>query len=208
MFLRAATEIAAYAALAVAMAIAVALYVNSRMTPGSSSRLIRAPQDASFLASSLKLPAGQNTIIEFMDFQCPPCRATYPQIKSILAAHEGVVYRAVNFPLSFHQFALGAAVAFEIARENGQGNQVFDDLFTASTELDSSSLNEYLKHKGLPALVGKGGSARFKRMVERDKELSSRLHVNATPTIMILTKSGSLVEIHGLDEISSILDSP
>jgi protein-disulfide isomerase len=67
--------------------------------------------------SALHLTGGKTTIVEFMDFQCPPCRAAWPHLKSILKSHPLVGDRAVMFPLRMHPLAFDAAVASVEARQ-------------------------------------------------------------------------------------------
>jgi len=204
--LRSSKEPLAYLALATAMAGGVAFAMRPALPASQQPTVPRSEADALILRNALGLASGQATLIEFMDFQCPPCRASYPGIKAALKAHPRAAYRAVNFPLSMHLYAFGAAVASEIAREHGQHDRVFDDLFTGKADLDPGSLNAYLRRRGLPAIVGKAGSSRFEKKVRGEMKMAQDLKVNSTPTLFVLDRNGTLTEVRGTENVSRLLD--
>ncbi|MEX2012856.1 MAG: thioredoxin domain-containing protein, partial [Candidatus Levyibacteriota bacterium] len=60
------------------------------------------------------------TLVEFGDFQCPACAASYPIVREIKAVYKDelqLVFR--NFPLPSHGNAFAAAVAAEAAGAQG-----------------------------------------------------------------------------------------
>ncbi|MEX2007283.1 MAG: thioredoxin domain-containing protein, partial [Candidatus Levyibacteriota bacterium] len=60
------------------------------------------------------------TLVEFGDFQCPACAASYPIVREIKAVYKDelqFVFR--NFPLPTHGNAFAAAVAAEAAGAQG-----------------------------------------------------------------------------------------
>ena len=158
----------------------------------------RSAADAKLLSTRLGLQAGVPTVIEFMDFECPPCRQSWPRLKAILQHQPRLRYRAVNFPLSMHPDAFGAAVAEEIAAKFGKRPKVFDDLFTGKTELDIPNLNKYLALQELPGIVGTDKAAPFSSLVEQDMKLGSEMKVQGTPTTFVLSSNGSLHEVRDL----------
>ncbi len=97
------------------VALGMAPWVRERTMPAGSSLVRRSQVEAAELRTTLEIPEHVPSVIEFFDFQCPPCRMAYPSIKAVLVRHPNVLYRPVNFPLSIHQYAFGAAVASEIA---------------------------------------------------------------------------------------------
>ena len=67
------------------------------------------------------------TLLEFVDFECPACRAQYGEMEKILAGYEGridVVFK--NLPLPQHRYATDAARAFCCAEEKGQAMPMAD----------------------------------------------------------------------------------
>jgi predicted DsbA family dithiol-disulfide isomerase len=73
------------------------------------------------------------TVVEFIDFQCPACRAQYAEFKSIAGHYEGKVHFVLkNVPLPQHEHAMDAARAFCCAEENGEAHAMADRLFAAN----------------------------------------------------------------------------
>ena len=73
------------------------------------------------------------TLVEFSDFECPYCARFTPTIEKILTEYKDKIrftYR--HFPLSFHQNAVKAAEAFECAKEQGKGWEMYSKISTLS----------------------------------------------------------------------------
>lgn len=73
------------------------------------------------------------TIVEFSDFECSFCARAYLTIKSLESQYSGkikIVFK--QFPLSFHNYANGAANASLCALEQGKFWEYHDKLFTAN----------------------------------------------------------------------------
>lgn len=88
------------------------------------------------------------TLVEFSDFQCPYCRNAEPTIEAVLAAHPNdvrLVYK--EFPLSFHENALPAALAADCAGQQDQFWPMHDLLMKGA--LDDGALVGYANQLGL-----------------------------------------------------------
>ncbi len=73
------------------------------------------------------------TLVEFSDFECPYCARFTPTIEKIVTEYKDKIrftYR--HFPLSFHQNAQKAAEAFECAKEQDKGWEMYTKLFALS----------------------------------------------------------------------------
>jgi len=160
----------AYLGLAVVLAISARFIFVRKRTAGLRESVIkmRTRADADRLRAAILPTQGAVTLVEFMDFECPPCRGAWPRVKQILKSHPKTRYIAVNYPLSIHPCAFDAAVAYEEAKSHGRGQDAFDDLLSGRTELDQSALNTYLIHINIKAVVGKPESAPLRAKVERD----------------------------------------
>jgi len=82
------------------------------------------------------------TLVEFSDFECPYCARFTPTIEKILTEYKDKIrftYR--HFPLSFHQNAAKAAEAFECAKEQGKGWEMYSKLFSLSSSSQLSIEN-------------------------------------------------------------------
>lgn len=81
------------------------------------------------------------TVVEFADFQCPYCKRSEDTVKE-LEKEYGDKMRLVfiDFPLSFHQYAMGAAEASHCAGEQGKFWEYHDELFKDQGKLDTKDL--------------------------------------------------------------------
>ena len=81
------------------------------------------------------------TLIEYGDFQCPPCREAYPRIKTITNQYKNqlrFVFR--NFPIpTSHPNARAAAGAAEAAGLQGKYWEMHDEIY--NTQSDWSNLS-------------------------------------------------------------------
>ncbi len=71
------------------------------------------------------------TVVEFFDFQCPPCGRLAPVLEQLADDYAGQVdFVARNYPLPMHDNAMSAAIAGEAAAQQG----AFDDYYSAVFE--------------------------------------------------------------------------
>jgi predicted DsbA family dithiol-disulfide isomerase/uncharacterized membrane protein len=76
---------------------------------------------------------GQINVVEFADYECPYCRRLHPELKGVIASYPGKVnFTRLNLPLHSHEFAHGAAQAQVCARAQGKGDEMADQLFSAT----------------------------------------------------------------------------
>ncbi|MEZ4262294.1 MAG: thioredoxin domain-containing protein [Polyangiaceae bacterium] len=82
-----------------------------------------------------KTPMGKTTVVDFVDFECPFCRATHEQLKPVLAQTQGRVRVArKHVPLRMHLHAKDAALAACCAEKMGKGDAVAEALFSMPPE--------------------------------------------------------------------------
>ena len=80
-------------------------------------------------------PAGQVTVVDFVDFECPFCRMTHAELEPLIEAHRDrlrLVRRQV--PLKMHPHALDAARAACCGDSLGKGEAMANALFSAPVE--------------------------------------------------------------------------
>lgn len=86
-------------------------------------------------------PNAAVTIIEYGDFQCPACKATYPMLKTLeeeMASNVRIVFR--HLPLaSIHQHAFAAARAAEAAAAQGKFWEMHDLLYERQEQWSSQA---------------------------------------------------------------------
>ncbi len=135
------------------------------------------------------------TIIAFGDYECPYCKRfhtqTFAQIQSAYIDTGKVKYVARNFPLAFHQYAHGAAVASECALEQNQFWSYHELLYT-TPDLSPSNLISLAKTAGMDTNEFQAclSDPAISTRVRADIREGERLGVSGTPAFVI---NGELV---------------
>src|SRR5262249_27245355 len=98
-----------------------------------------------------KGPAGATvTLVEWGDFQCPPCGRMWPIVEEALEPFgDRVRYVFRQSPLTFHPYAWKAAEAAMAAHAQGKFFPYAKILFTNQKALDVASLKKYARDAGL-----------------------------------------------------------
>jgi uncharacterized membrane protein/protein-disulfide isomerase len=93
------------------------------------------PVPETILAEIARSGAGKITVVDFIDFECPFCRATHVAMAPVLREHEGEV-RLVrkHVPLRMHAHATDAARAAICAELLGKGEPMADALVAVPAE--------------------------------------------------------------------------
>jgi protein-disulfide isomerase len=128
------------------------------------------------------------TLVEFTDFQCPACSATYPEIEQALKPYGTRVRFVVrNYPLPQHAQAAKAAEAAAAAKEQGKFFEYAAILFKNQSALDVASLKKYASALGLDRARFDAAldSGTYAATVRRDIADGDAYGVNATPTLFI-----------------------
>lgn len=146
------------------------------------------------------------TLVEFADYQCPYCRAIYPELQKLEHQFHDrlrVVYK--DMPLPMHQYAEKAAEAARCARQQGKFWQFHDHLFVAS-DLDVPHLKELASKLGLNSkrfhkCLDSGSQA---KAVTADLDQGKKLGITGTPGLFI---NGHFVSgAVSYHELSSLVD--
>jgi vitamin-K-epoxide reductase (warfarin-sensitive) len=138
-------------------------------------------------------------IVKFNDFQCPPCRQTHMEYKSVLAKYEArapgqVRYVLKDFPLDpecnayapngQHLASCEAAVSVRLARMRGEGDRLIEHIFANQAILTPDFVRQAaLQEAGVEDLGAQYASTLD--LVKQDIELGHALQVNSTPTFFI-----------------------
>lgn len=129
------------------------------------------------------------TIVEFMDFQCPPCKKASETVKEILTT-QGDKARLVfrNFPrVEKHPYAVKAAEAAFCAHDQGKFWEYSKLLFENQRDLGEENLVRLAKEIGLDAEAFKSCllSGVHGRRIIADMQLGRELGVARVPTFFI-----------------------
>lgn len=127
------------------------------------------------------------TVVEFVDFECPACRAQHGMFKRAFARTDVPVRMVyLHLPLSIHEHAVDAARAYICAEDAGYGPQMADALF-ATDDLSPRGLQAIAEQVGIdPAWYGRCLMARSTaERLERDLGYAQRSGTNSLPTFWI-----------------------
>ncbi len=95
------------------------------------------------------------TVVEYYDFECPPCGAYYPILTELEKQHPDVQFVYRYFPLSGHLNAMNAALAAEAAAAQGKFTEMKREIFEHQDEwggkdaADASLFIKYAQAVGL-----------------------------------------------------------
>jgi protein-disulfide isomerase len=134
-------------------------------------------------------PKAPITIVEFSDFSCPFCHKAESTISELLAKYPGKVkltYR--DFPLQeLHPQAQMAAEASRCAGEQGKFWEYHDLLFANSDKQSLDGLIEDARKLKLDDQQFEAclSSDRYKRQIDQDVQLASRVGLVSTPGFFI-----------------------
>jgi protein-disulfide isomerase len=130
-------------------------------------------------------------IVEFADYQCPYCRGfhvgTLPKLHESYIETGKVRYFYLDFPLSIHEHAFGAAVAARCAGEQGQYWQMQELLYAEQARLGRDLYPELAAELNLDAERFKTclGAGTYSGAVRGDLAEGRRVGVSGTPTFII-----------------------
>lgn len=166
------------------------------------------------LATSLLYPEGLTyegpgdaplTIVEFVDFQCPACRAAHPELAKIRESYRGRVRFAMrHFPLPTHTNAKGAAIAAACANAQGMFYAYADEIIQGDLDRDTLVRVAAELRLDLDAFVPCLESEEARNTVLRDVKDGFDLGVRETPTIFLNT---TMVQgLPSAEQLSELID--
>jgi protein-disulfide isomerase len=147
--------------------------------------------------SALKLPAGAKAaVFEFEDMECPACARTFPIVHAAVAHYKIPLVRH-DFPWSFHEWSLNAAITARFLQDQFSP-QLADtfrhDIFANQNRIESKDeLARFTRdwfathHENLPFVLDASGKCRNE--VETDKALGDHLNIRATPCVIVVTRT-------------------
>jgi protein-disulfide isomerase len=170
----------------------IALFVTAGGPQASTAK----PVDESQLIKDNTHTTGNGAvkIVEFGDFQCPACGATYPELQRVKQDFgSDITFAFRHFPLQQHANAEISAEASEAAHAQGKFWEMHNQLYEHQADWESLS-NPVDKFAEYAQAIGVADIERFKREtsggVYKDRVASdlgdgNTLGVNSTPTIYV-----------------------
>lgn len=128
-------------------------------------------------------------VIEYSDFQCPACSAAHDSAKNIINEFsDSVRFEYRHFPLSsIHPFAFKAAVAAEVAADQGKFWEYHDLLFANQNNLKRDDLIKYAEQLGLDIekFTATLDSNEKDALIQADLAEGQKAGVGGTPTFFV-----------------------
>ena len=137
---------------------------------------------------------GKVTVVEYLDMECPSCRAAYPGVEKLKSEYgDRVTFAVKHFPLPMHRNAELAAITVEAAAAQGKREEMMKALFEAQQEWGGQQTSQRAAFVGIAQQLGLDTAAFEKALDDpalRNKVLASRtegskLGVQGTPTFFI-----------------------
>jgi protein-disulfide isomerase len=155
------------------------------------------PRDNFRDTSVLRPPAGSRVaLIVFEDLGCPACAHAHP-IEMDVVKQTHVTLLRYDFPLEAHVWTFAGAVCARYVQDTfgpDLAEQFRSSVFKAQSEIASEDdihryLDSWLARRGkkMPAVLDPGG--KLAREVSADLALGNRLHVEWTPTVVVVTRN-------------------
>jgi protein-disulfide isomerase len=176
--------------LAAAVGAGFLMYRSSR--PQSSTTL--PPTGGSGATPNAVASKGAVLIDEFGDYQCPPCGALHPVLKTLKSEYgERIQIAFHHFPLTqIHSHALEAAYAASAASLQGKFWEMHNLLYENQSEWSQVGdfrpiLLDYARRTGLDIarFMRDMNGLQVMKVVSEDEQRAVRAGVNSTPTIFI-----------------------
>lgn len=151
------------------------------------------------------------TLVEYYDFECPPCGAYYPILQELEKKHPDVRFVYRYFPLSGHLNAMNAALAAEAAAKQGKffemKSQIFEhqDEWGGKDASDPALFVKYAEALGLnmTAWEAARNDAATKKIIEDSVSTGMTVGVMGTPTFFLNGKP--LETPRSLEDFSQVL---
>lgn len=137
---------------------------------------------------------GKVTVVEYLDLECPSCRAAYPGVEKLKTEYgDRATFTVKHFPIPSHRNAELAAVAVEAAGAQGKRDEMFKLMFESQQEWGGQQTSQRAVFVGFAQQLGLD-TAQFEKGLDdpalRERVLAersegSKLGVQGTPTFFI-----------------------
>ena len=126
------------------------------------------------------------TIIEFYDYQCAPCRASYPELQQVRTTEPGVRYLYGQLPI-YGSHSIMAARAAVAAHRQGLFKEFHHALMTTDSVLDMKVIFATAENAGLNVekLQADMRDPLVHQYLEEIRALAETLDITGTPSFII-----------------------
>jgi protein-disulfide isomerase len=126
------------------------------------------------------------TVIEFYDYQCAPCRASYPELQQVRTTEPGVRYLYGQLPI-YGSHSIMAARAAVAAHRQGLFKEFHHALMTTDSGLDMKVIFATAEKAGLDVekLQADMRDPLVHQYLEEIRALAETLDITGTPSFII-----------------------
>ena len=149
-------------------------------------------------------------VVEFVDFQCPYCRASHEAVTDAMKHYANLSVRFVFRQLPIftkHPYALQASNAALCAGEQKKYIEMQDLFFMRQEQIQPAIYTQYAQELGLDltSFNTRLAEKKYQPIIQKDLADAESLQVNATPTWFINTERivGALTK----EELQSAIDT-
>ncbi len=151
------------------------------------------------------------TLVEFADFQCPPCAGMSEKIPLLIEKHQSKLsYVFRHYPLTeIHKQAVDMAVLAEAAGQQGKFWEASKFLFAKRGSFSKSAGDELVRKLRLNKRQFESAIAgTAKEAVQADMKEAERLGVKATPTFFVCAPGNKVFKLSSLNQLDELLKAP
>lgn len=135
-------------------------------------------------------PDARVTVTEFLDFQCPYCRAFAPTLRKLMLAYNPSDVKFVfrHFPIvDTHPYALAAAQAAVCAKEQNKFLELHDLFYQDQDKITPDSFFDFADRAGLQreAFERCVAEERYQQFIVKDMSDGRALGIQGTPTTFV-----------------------
>lgn len=163
---------------------------------------------AMLVRDTRSLPDKKYTLVEFGDYQCPPCAHLSSDITKLLTKHPTKLkFCFRHFPLPMHPLAAYAAYFAEIARGRGVFERMHSELFGLDTKIGTQQLDALGRRYGINMdRLSSSEVAIAKSSVTADISLGNRVTIKGTPTLFLCTPDRKVFRLDSLALVEQIIN--
>lgn len=141
------------------------------------------------------------TLVEFGDYQCPPCINSHKVVKNLLQTFPELDFIFRELPLvKLHRYALESAQLSESTKSERAFWSVHDELYGLEGRIDNMSLRKISeKHSLSRSFAGL-------HRVSMDLALARRLKIDHTPTFFLCFPDDRVFELGKVTQVNDLLN--
>jgi protein-disulfide isomerase len=136
-------------------------------------------------------PAGDITLVAFIDYRCGYCRRAHDDLARLIERDGNIRFVIKEFPILGEASLTSARFAIATLQVAGPAayKQVHDALITLRGDPTPETLARLAADLGLdgPAIVARMAAPEVAAVIEANRRLADRLRINGTPTFVINT---------------------